>query len=67
MQHLTHYLGSFAKVVRTKENDLFVFATNSKTVRGEVGYRKYLDLDSDKQDTVADFTALVFKPVISIL
>lgn len=57
---ITHFTGTFAEMVRTAEVDLYVFATNSKTTEGDVGYRLFLDLDSDQQDTIGAFIAILF-------
>lgn len=55
-----HYVGIGAKAIRSKDNTLYVFATNSTTTRGEVGARLFFGLDTEDQEIVMNFIALEY-------
>lgn len=61
MNSIVHYIGFGARATRTKDNDLYIFATDSHTTRGKCGAQLYFSLCSEDQDTVANFIALEFQ------
>lgn len=59
MRDHRYFVGGSAKAIRTSDNDIYVFAHNAHTIYGHVGYHKFVDLDTEQQQVITDFIALM--------